>query len=240
VTALPSAPPAWITAVVKEQQLNFTLFAGRRQLSPAEYRRRALAQLRALCLRSAVCLRIRPEHLSAVLGDGRVRNQFETGHSAGYFDPAARADLELKVLGVPLDAKAGERPIYGYLGGSDEDHALPSYGTVVLTLSEEVRPRTTFTLGDSLDQTSHARIPAFAPTPLESPELLSVDSRIDILGASVLADATAPTHRYAETQIFGGVGLTDIAEIRFTAGSRPSTELERELQNLGLPWSVSP
>lgn len=236
MTRLPHAPSAWVSAVSREQQLRFALHAARQELSVAEYRRRLLICLRELCKKSELRVRVRRDHLPIVIADRRLRNQFETGHSAGYFHPQVRAELEHRVLGVPLSAVPAERPIYGYLSGSDETHALPSYGSVIATLQSSLRQRATFTVGDSLDQTAHARIPAFAPTPLVSPELLSIDARIDLLGASDFASASASSHRYAEAQIYGGVALDDVSALEFTAGLGPSEALMRELQAIALPW----
>jgi hypothetical protein len=236
VTHLPRAPSAWLAAVAREHQLRFAFYADRRGLGAAEYRRRLLAHLRDLCGNVELRVRLRRDHLPTVFADRRLRNQFETGHSSGYFHPRIRAELEHRVLGVPLSAPPIERPIYGYLSGSDEDHALPSYGTVIATLDSSLRQRATFTVGDSLDQTQHARIPAFAPSPLNVPELLSVDARIDVLGARDFATASASSHRYAEAQIYGGVALEDISALEFTAGLGPDEALTRELQALGLPW----
>jgi len=240
VIRLPQAPSAWVSAVLREQQLRFAFHAARRELSVAEYRRRLLLRLRELCESSELRVRLRRDHLPVVISDQRLRNQFETGHSAGYFHPQARAELEHRVLGVPLAAAPAERPIYGYLSGSDETHALPSYGSVIATLRPSLRQRATFTLGDSLDQTAHARIPAFAPTPLAAPELLSVDARIDLLGASDFASASASSHRYAEAQIYGGVALEDVSTLEFTAGLGPSESLALELQAIALPWKETP
>lgn len=236
MTRLPRAPSAWLSAVLREQQLQFALYAARRELSVAEYRRRLLARLRELCEKAELRVRLRRDHLHAVIADRRLRNQFETGHSAGYFHPQARAELEHQVLGVPISAVPAERPIYGYLSGSDETLALPSYGSVVVALHPRLRQQATFTLGDSLDQTAHARIPAFAPSPLTAPELLSIDARIDLLEASDFATGTASSHRYAEAQIYGGVALEDLLALEFTAGLGPNEALARELQAIALPW----
>lgn len=240
MSSLPSAPSAWLAAVSREQQIQFALHAGRRALSVAEYRRRLLLHLRDLCGEAELRVRLRRDHVATVLADKRLRNQFETGHSAGYFDPEARAALEHRVLGVPMAATPIERPIYGYLSGSDERHALPSYGTVIATIDPRLRARATFTIGDSLDQTAHARIPAFAPSPLVAPELLSIDARVDLLGASDFANASASSHRYAEAQIYGGVRLEDLLALEFTAGLGPSQALAEELQTIALPWKETP
>jgi hypothetical protein len=233
---MPQAPAAWLARVSREQQLFFELHADRRDISVAEYRRLATDHLRGLCAAAELRIRLRPEHLGTVVSDGRVRNQFETGHSGGYFDPGTRAELERAVLGVPIAAPASERPIYGYLSGSDEEHALPSYGTAVIILRTELRSRATFTLGDSLDQTAHARIACFAPSPLERPELISLDPRRDFLAAVDFATAAAPSHRYAEAQIYGGVKVADFALIDFGASAGPDPALARQLQDRGLQW----
>lgn len=235
----PRAPAAWVADVSREHQLHFELHASRRQISVAEYRRRALELLRSLCAKAELRLRLRNDHLPAVLAEGRIRNQFETGHSGGYFDPRARAELEHLVLGVPLEASASDRPIYGYLSGSDEQQVLPQYGTVIISLRAAVRKRATFTLGDSLDQTVHARIPTFAPSALEAPELLSLFAPQDVLDASSFAAAAPPSHRYAEAQIYGGISLADVARLEFTAGQLPASETLSELGRLALPWGQS-
>ena len=235
---LPTPPADWVQRVEREQLLRRRLHAERRGLDVDDYLTACQSHLERLCSTTEVRVRVRATHFGAVLADERLRNQFETGHSGGYFDPSTRAELELRMLGVPLTTKAADRPIYGYLWHSDEDWALPAYGTVILRLRPEVRRRCTFTIGDTLDQTLAARLPAFAPAPLERPRLLAANPARDLLAVSTFADAADRIHRYAEAQIYGGVTHADFLQVVFSARFRPTHDLVTELEEAGIPWEV--
>ncbi|WP_018156386.1 DUF3626 domain-containing protein [Demetria terragena] len=92
--------------------------------------------------------------LAALLDDGEVRTQFETGISAGGLDEVmggARSRWEHMMFGGAYDhAAAGERPRYGALSLTlDPWGGCPRFGSSHLILRPHLRDRATFTWGDS-------------------------------------------------------------------------------------------
>lgn len=66
----------------------------------------------------------------------------------------ARERVEEKVMGVPLDAKPDDRPIYGYYGGNDLEGSThkdvaKTYGSIAVKLKPETKKRSTITGADS-------------------------------------------------------------------------------------------
>lgn len=103
-------------------------------------------------------------------------------------------------------------PIYGYLSGSDEYVVGLAYGSAMLRLRPDLRARTTFTFGNSLDDTNPgATTPVFSPCPVERPTSAAAHTDRDILDVTLLAAATR--YGYAEAQIFGGVTVDNIEEV---------------------------
>lgn len=65
-----------------------------------------------------------------------------------------RNRVEQKVLGVDLNTDPANRPIYGYMGGSDingnsHNSGVQDYGSIVVKLKPETKNRATFTGSDS-------------------------------------------------------------------------------------------
>jgi hypothetical protein len=69
-----------------------------------------------------------------VLSDGRLKDQRETGHSKGAFEPDLRDSAEYMMFGPGRDTD----PIYGYIGSTGRDNGWVSgYGDVALELRPE-------------------------------------------------------------------------------------------------------
>lgn len=152
------------------------------------------------------------ERAEAILAGGRFKNQFETGTSAGFLDPELRVEIEQRLMGYPSDHPAAGRPIYGYL--SDRaflPQGLGGYGQVVFRLKEDLKARTTFTIGDSIDDTELGTVPTMYPSWVETPEPHSVPP----LHAPALGHATRLSRfdLYAEAQYHGGVSTKDLEAI---------------------------
>lgn len=189
--------------------------------------------------------------LEKILGD-----RFRTAHELGvtnhqipllkdknYLD--ARARVEEKTLGVSKNTKDGDRPIYGYIGGSDmsgnaHSDVSDAYGSIAIKLKPEVKDRATFTGSDSFKSgiASPINNPNAASLvgltrhgydrsnlPNHYPDYYSNDSAD---GAHLRAAAKAKSiddlvpklavtgKAYMEAQVHGGVTPKDIAEIHFS------------------------
>jgi hypothetical protein len=207
------------------------------------------------------------EVLSAVLEDGRYKNQFETRTSGGKLDVGVRKVGEGLATGTPAGTKLAERPIYGFLTDNEAVHTYESkratqiategtwldkhevsrnldwetttsinsykvdqYGEVRFTLKPEVRDRTTVTIGDSL------RTGVMADA-ISNPKPDLVNMGLYKTGA-VHHMAGNPTADYLETQIHGGVKVSDIAHIYVPAGRVTAVKAMVEAKGLNIPVSA--
>jgi hypothetical protein len=202
-----------------------------------EYRTAASAQLKQWTAHAEVRVRVGLDVFPSFLQDGRYKTQFESQTSRGVLHPSRRALVEHTVLGVPVAARPSDRPIYGYLQGTDELGLIRQYGDVALRLRADVRARTTFTFGDTLDaSTALSPTPPFAPSPLLRPDVLSLDSTRDVLASPLAHQAVDPRYGYIEAQIHGGLRPSDVYEAVFTLNIDPDRPMQEAMLRLGLLW----
>jgi hypothetical protein len=204
----------------------------------AAFQTELAAKLDEWVMRAEVRKRLDEPGLIGVLESQRFRVLAETGtSSSGVTKPDVRADDELNIFGIELDAPPEERPTYGYLEGSDESGDVSDYGTIVIGLDDCVRESATFVLGDTRDSNIFGAV--FAPVPLLAPSIEAFSNMRDgLLDARTLADACHGDYRYAEVQIHGGLTSKAIARVVYTRGTKPSPrasqllaerQIEREL-----------
>jgi hypothetical protein len=111
-------------------------------------------------------LRLRPVVASTdargalgILREGQFKSQFETGTSRGTLNNARRAKVEKRMFGLPEDLDPLQRPIYGMMGLAPRmPHATGIYGDYTFLFRPEVKGRTTYTFGDSLDHNGGLRV----------------------------------------------------------------------------------
>ena len=180
--------------------------AGRTGLSETEVAQRL--NIKAVELAAApVGVRVFGRNLRSALTTG-VRNQFQTGTSAGVYKPYRRVDVEYMLLGVSPSVSAELRPRYGYLmlEGLDES-ALDDYGEVTLILNDSVKSRARFCAGDSYQET-HMTTPSAFSNP-SGQALLSQWSRHPL-------DTDYARLPYCEVQVVdggGAIAAEDIAAV---------------------------
>jgi hypothetical protein len=202
---LPEADAGWRQAVLASHHETFAVAADDHGLTLEAYVAVAATKLREWAGGTVVRVRMDADDVASFVHDRRYRNQFVTGTSQGAYAPGRRMLVEHTVLGVPPAALGAHRPIYGYCSGSNETHPnVLKYGDAVLILRREVNHRTTFTFGDSLDETAILSAhPPFAPEPLARPTTLALDGRFDLVAADEPWEATSCG--YIEAQIHGGL-----------------------------------
>jgi hypothetical protein len=171
-------------------------------------------------------LRLRPITITAndagiagILRDQRFKSQFETGSSGGAFAPDLRRDIEATYLKVPLDTPDAKRPIYGALGLAPLMPFVRSYGDYTFLLKPEVKQRSTYTLGDSLDfrlksKTWNRRGSGELATSVASPYL---EAQVSRLNQPLL--------------------LSDVDRVLMT---RPNVNAGRALDRVGIPHDLMP
>lgn len=171
-------------------------------------------------------LRLRPITVTAddagiygILRDRQFKSQFETGHSGGLLAPDLRRRVEAEQLGVPLDTPDAQRPIYGALGMAPGMRNIEQYGNHTFILKPDVKQRSTYTLGDSLDD-------------------LLKGKPWDRRGSDKLA--TKAAHPYIEAQISRPrqpLRLNDVDRVLMT---RPNATAYRALDREGIPYDLMP
>jgi|GEM_PF-2158880 len=150
-----------------------------------------------------------PEALDSIAREG-LRNQHETTTSGGDARPMARyeAEQELAMLRLPYDARGRALlPKYAILsarGPKMGSFRLPTrYGTVALVLAPAAAARATWTYADSLDFSRTAGL--FEPGGPGNPVLPRTVSYRRRAGDENMCG------NYCEAQIWGPVGLSDVA-----------------------------
>lgn len=201
-----------------------------------------------------VTIAIDEDSFIQMLEDGRYKSQFETKTTHGTKDLELRKLTEDSALGLPVDMKTSERPIYGFLTTNTEpvvslDHqpwkqpvetqwqdalsinsrSADQYGEIRLVLNDDVRDRTTATVDDSL------RAARFA-LPLGT-QLTQDDFVFNGAARSGYAEHMGgfPGLRYMESQTVGGVRTSDIAEIHAPEELVPDIQVMLERQGLDVP-----
>lgn len=201
-----------------------------------QYVEQAEMNMRGWVEGAAIRIRVREPDLLGFLHDGQYKVMEATGVSGGGLnDIKRRREVECEVLGIPPDAPASDRPVSGYLVGSDEAGKVATYGPVVLELDHSVRARALYLLGDLIDTATLTGGWMFLPQPVTQPSMDAGSSRWDIAGAATLADACGP-HRYAEALVFGGVSPSDVTRITYTRGEQPSAKMRALAQ--AAPWQL--
>lgn len=202
---------------------------------------------------SAQFIRLSDATLSKVLTSGEMKTVLSTGKTTSkavrgqeYID--ARLEGEARLFGIPLDAGPQERPIYGYLetdpdGAVDakrsiskEDRwSLDVYGTTAVKLKPSVKERSSFMHGDSLDRTNRGTGATVLPEPMAKPSYRALGMGMDRVLTGGDTELTSMMS-YTETQIFGGVKVSDIDEVVFA--KKPPATLVKVLQKKGIPFRV--
>jgi len=202
-----------------------------------------------------VTIAIDPESFIEMLDDGRYKTQFETKTTHGTKDLEMRKVTEDIAMGLPVDMKTSDRPIYGFLTTNTEaitpyddwaqnrntteekwrdtlsvnSRMVDQYGEIRLVMNDDVRDRTTATVDDSLRNARFA-------LPLGT-QLTQDDFVFNGAARSGYPDHTggSPILRYMETQTVGGVRLSDIAEIHAPEELLPEIQVMLERQGLNVP-----
>ena len=155
-----------------------------------------------------------------------------------------RAEIENKLFGIETSATSG-RPVYGLIDnparlGSGAAYASSNYGAAQVRLKPEVKARSTYTIGDSLDDNHYGGIAGPVTDPVDHSSVAPIgffqrdeDARnnpsttIPAMNASEFrvivrrekgTQERKATPPYIEAQIHGGIAPSDIDEVRVPKG----------------------
>lgn len=209
----------------------------------ADAEARVEARARALLADAHVAVRVPHTVLKSIMEDARLKTQFETGTSSGDLDVTARSAVEQQLFDVPpTQATSRPVYGYAfhnidnnkYDSGWTFSKNIGHYGDVSLILKDDVKERTTFTSGDSLFEYDKAfrerrtlvhtgEDPTerrFMPTPMVNPkeahlgfDLFQNRRLLEWGGANATIDTVQGQNGVVETQIHGGVTLSDVSKV---------------------------
>jgi hypothetical protein len=219
------------------------MWGGRRGMSAAEYRTQAEAVLKTMLAGSEIRMRVPSNVLDDIFESGHVKNQFETNTSGGVLAPELRRLWERQLFGIPKEADAAERPVYGYIAskdaptGENDSDGVAMYGDAILRLKDGARQRATVVFGDSVQAEQ-------AVSRMDDPKLESTNTFDEFPGLSSFAERWDPmtwkkswdAPMYIEAQVHGGVQASDIEEVVLTL-TNPTAE--RYLADHGIPYRYS-
>lgn len=202
---------------------------------PLALRRDTASLLREEIPSAHLAMRVPSDVVEEIIRSGELKNQFETGTSKGTLSPNYRARAERDMFGYPnLEGMGGrepnnptifkQRPKYAYLSNvesaDDDPHqSVRAYGLIKLLFdADALRPRTTFTVGDSLDSDTipapvlKPRLSAMHPADLPWENILSRARRVTPSSLWNVSDdlSSAPPFDpgYIEAQIHGPLPLS--------------------------------
>lgn len=232
--ALPYAAPAE-TKRVAEAHLDMGVY-------PSEKSTKAEEKLKTLMTTAHMFRRVSSKDFASVLRDGRFKSQFETGTSGGAFDPTMRKEAEAKGLGAPKELAPEKRPIYGYMHGASHggSEVASEYGDIKVRLKPALRPRTTFTVGDSLGGFHAGRV---AGVPVNAPTVHGVSGgyMFERLEEAKHVHEVVLWCSYVETQYHGGVTVNDFDAVivgKAKAKSETFAWHREKLEELGIPIEI--
>lgn len=250
---VPTGHPGWKAAAAVVHSEVADRVAQQHQISADVWSNQVEICLAAQLADAEIRVRMRPNGFAGFVREGRYITQFERpGVGGGAKHRAIRTLVEHTVMGVPPDCAPADRPVYGYLSGSNEaSPALQQYGPVVLHLKPSVERRATFTGADSLDFVVHAAFsePSIVPAPLSRPTRTALPAhdvfvavhgpsptlgRIDVdpLARQGFGDLTS--YGYAEAQIFGGLTLADVRAFTVTLNAAIDAQVLKRLGEAGV------
>lgn len=182
------------------------------------------------------------QRVDALLNDGKFKTIFETASSNAHAQSLDfRRAIEEFGMGIPSSAADSARPVYGYLHmGMEAESRVGHYGDLTFFLKDDLKKRTTFTVADSsfpLGQQAAVAAPLTKPTGgawhLNAGPLYQyrIDRNLQALVNEI---------DYIETQVQGGVPLSDVSAVLDRGGVLTQAQRQK-LQSVGVQiWNNLP
>ncbi|MBL1177661.1 Rho termination factor N-terminal domain-containing protein [Pantanalinema sp. GBBB05] len=212
---------------------------------------------------SDVFVRVPDSAIDKIIGAGRFKSSFEAGRKGKDYNKR-RGQTEDAMFGYGADTDPTKRPIYGYLGEKEFDGSSWSqtgpgqYGNVVVRLKSDVKTRASVTDNDTWNaslpssatsvsaaslaggRTAHmnvVKVSISKDDPMTRDEAeKGLQAAADAKGVSdFLSKKMSP---YIETHIHGGLGTSDIGEVIFTNGSKPSKKMQNWAKKNGVTITI--
>lgn len=181
--------------------------------------------------------------IDLILDDGEVKSIFAFDvevKGSEYRDH--RKAYEKVAFGYDNDTPIDMRPVSGMVFPTQHNDDLldtfgSNYGSVQLVLKDDVKSRTSFTVGDSLD--TFQRPTRVGETVPRNFDLLMTAQGAKKIGNDYFEAKDFHIQSYVETQIHGGVKLRDIDKIVFHYPEFIDMEsMTNRLNGMGISWEV--
>lgn len=215
-----------------------------------ENRKAVEKTLKTLIDNGDFCMRVDKNSLENIIADKRFKTQIETGISGGAYNP----DLRKKATEILFGADSSKIPNnayekYGFLTGKDKsitflDGEAENYGNIIVQFKKEnLFDRTTYTVGDSLNNISNGSL-LFAGK-ISNPSVCAIpqdDFTGKIIEASIKFNSNESKNHiefckdsmveYIELQYHGELSFNDVETIYYQG--RLSENLIKKLTKLGI------
>lgn len=224
----------------------------------------AIAQLTEDVVSSPLSLTMRDSKLTRFINDERYKTAYEVtsmGKGVGRQEYLGRRGQVETNLGIPWNG-AEKAPVYGIINNTRDNVEGMIYGNSKITFKEDVKHRTTVSIGDSIDdnvqrvfwasdlaenkitakdfwQAAGKQIAHNTLNPRLSPYFSFKEGSIKYVervnGYVGLKNIRDISHyHYIESQIHGGVHLSDVASITVPPTYRISKAVQAKLDSLGI------
>ena len=200
--------------------------------------------------KSKVLMQRSPNGLERILDSGEFKNGFHDNidvHGKSDSMRNARIKREFQSMDIPKDAKGDKRPVYAYMEHPDRlssrgDRLAKYYGDVQIVFKDDIKQRSTMTIGDGLNTYND-----YKATPVNDPKL---PKSVKFSNAKSTSDFKYKTEDedsgdtniqkvvWVEAQTYGKVTTKDIAEVRIPKTYENHTVIEK-LKQQNIPYIIT-
>jgi SPP1 gp7 family putative phage head morphogenesis protein len=199
-------------------------------------------------------IRVPPSALDKIISGGRFKSSFEVSGKGADYNKRRAAVEDLK-FGIGAKSEKSKRPIYGYLGDKEFDNDAPDqagpndYGSVAIRMKSEAKQRASITDNDTWSSSLPSEAKSFNGASLTQTSYgdtildfrqEGVKDAIEKAGkAKSVADLVGKLQTpYMEMHLHGGAKTSDIAELIYTKGDRPSKKTEAWAKKNGVTITI--
>jgi hypothetical protein len=202
--------------------------------------------LKALTDKNPISIMTEEDVLDSILDDGKVKSIFELDDEwKGEQYREHRTAYEKVAFGYDATTPPEIRPVSGIVYPSEMNDKLidtfgNNYGSVQLVLKDDVKSRTTVTIGDSLDKWQRPTpIGGQVPRTFDLATMAQSSVKFSGRGENALTKETFWGFTYVEAQVHGGVKLSDIDKIVIHYPQWIDMEATtNRLNEMGIAWEV--
>jgi len=202
--------------------------------------------LKALTDKNPVSIMTEEEVLESILDDGKVKSIYELDDNwKGEQYRENRTAYEKVAFGYDANTPPEIRPVSGIVYPSQMNDKLidtfgTNYGSVQLVLKDDVKSRTTVTIGDSLDKWQRPTpIGGQVPRTFDLATMAQSSDKFSGRGENMFTKETFWGFTYVEAQVHGGVKLSDISKVVIHYPQWIDMEATTSrLDDMGIAWEV--